>query len=119
VYHKNNSCVHNYFSLENYQLCAILFLIPQREVLGMTVLDLALEQARRRQGLPVPAKRRLLREAVSLRQFDLAQALGVSHAAISRWEYGLRLPRGRQFNTYMSLLRLAKESTKRGNGAGL
>lgn len=51
---------------------------------------------RRRSGprrLPEPDVRRLLRERAGLTQKELAEALGVSRPAVSRWESGRRTPR--------------------------
>ncbi len=74
--------------------------MTQEDVLGL---------ARRRRSLS-PDLRRLLRERADLRQADLARALGVSPAAISRWESGLRRPRGETGEAYLEILdRLAHE----------
>ena len=82
----------------------------------MDEVDLALEQAQTRRRLPPPAARRRLRERAGLRQGVLARVLGVSGAAVSRWESGKRMPARRFVSAYASLLdRLARESA---NGGG-
>lgn len=68
-----------------------------------------LKVAQRRRNLS-PDLRRLLRERADLRQADIARALGVSAAAVSRWESGARRPRGEAGEAYLELLdRLARE----------
>jgi transcriptional regulator with XRE-family HTH domain len=60
--------------------------------------------ASRRRSLPSPSVRRELREAAGLSQADIAAALGVSPAAVSRWEAGKRAPRGPWADLYRELL---------------
>jgi DNA-binding transcriptional regulator YiaG len=65
--------------------------------------------AQRRRNLN-PDRRRLLREQADLHQADIARALGVSAAAVSRWESGTRRPQGRAGEAYLEILdRLARE----------
>jgi transcriptional regulator with XRE-family HTH domain len=59
---------------------------------------------RLRASLPNPAARRVIREAGGLAQADLAHALGVTAAAISRWEAGTRSPRREHLIAYATLL---------------
>lgn len=73
-------------------------------------LDQVLAHARARHSLPSPRARRLIRERAGLSQADLAAVLGVSEAAISRWEAGLRFPRRPALDAYAQVLaRLAEE----------
>ena len=60
--------------------------------------------ARKRGQLPLPAVRRLIREAVGISQDELGRALGVSGACVSRWESGERTPRGKHLDGYVDLL---------------
>jgi len=59
-------------------------------------------QSRRR--LPSPAVARAIREDAGLAQDDLARALGVTRAAVSRWESGERYPRTENLARYLELL---------------
>jgi transcriptional regulator with XRE-family HTH domain len=44
----------------------------------------------------------------------MAQALGVTRAAVSRWENGVRTPRGRHLQAYEQVLeRLRREGERR------
>ena len=82
-----------------------------------TTLDEALDQARARKALPAPRVRRLLREASGLTQADLAAAVGVDPASISRWESGIRHPRRAAHTRYAAVLeRLAEEVNARPAG---
>ena len=56
-------------------------------------------------SLPSPALRRSIREDAGLTQEDVATALGVSRAIVSRWEAGLRRPPGRRLTDYAQLLK--------------
>lgn len=60
--------------------------------------------------LPQPAERRRLREAVGLSQQEVADALGVTRAAVGHWETGLRSPRGRLLAEYVTVIRVLRES---------
>lgn len=55
--------------------------------------------------LPNLDRCRELREAHGLTRADLAEALDVSAATVSRWERGLRRPRGAEAVTYLKALR--------------
>jgi transcriptional regulator with XRE-family HTH domain len=71
----------------------------------------ALTQARQRRRLPDPAARRSLRERAGISQGALADAVGVSSGAVSRWESGERAPSGERLEAYLTALdRLARET---------
>ena len=73
-------------------------------------LDELLAYQRRARMLPPPSVRRLLRVRAGISVRQLAGAIGVSPAAVSRWETGLRRPRGATLETYSAALeRLAAE----------
>ena len=75
-------------------------------------LTLALDRVKTRRRMPAPTVRRHLRERAGLLQADLAKAVGASRAAVSRWESGLRTPRGVALDRYLAVLdRLAQETT--------
>ncbi len=57
------------------------------------------------QALPAPRTRRALREAAGLSQADIAGAVGVGKATVSRWESGTSSPTGEHLIRYTSLLR--------------
>jgi transcriptional regulator with XRE-family HTH domain len=79
--------------------------------MASTAIEEALSAARLRRQLPPPQLRRLLRERCGLSQQALAAAVGVSAAAVSRWEAGLRTPRGDDLRRYAAALaRLAAEA---------
>lgn len=59
---------------------------------------------RAHRGLPPPRLRRALRESGGLTQDDIAEVVGVRRASVSRWEAGLRTPRGRFLVAYAELL---------------
>lgn len=69
----------------------------------MDLLDAALTHARRRR-LPDPGIRRLLPEQAGLSQDELAEVLGVSRPAVTRWELGQRTPRGDLAERYAAAL---------------
>lgn len=60
--------------------------------------------------LPSPEKRAELRQAAGLTQQELADAIGVTRAAVSFWESGLRTPRGQFLDRYVEALRALKEA---------
>jgi transcriptional regulator with XRE-family HTH domain len=70
----------------------------------MTNVDDLLERTRNRR-LPDPDIRRLLRTRSGLTQAEIANAIGVQRPTVSRWESGLRTPRGRHADAYSQLLR--------------
>ena len=76
----------------------------------MSAIDALLAEAHARQTLPPVEIRRLLRQRLGISQQELADALGVSRAALSRWETGDRAPRGQSRIAYAEALqRLARE----------
>jgi DNA-binding transcriptional regulator YiaG len=78
-------------------------------------LEAALARARNCRRLPPPAVRRALREQLRVPQAAIAEAVGVTPAAVSRWESGRRSPRpGVTFEKYLGVLdRLAAEAAGR------
>lgn len=66
------------------------------------------KKIRARRDLPSPTVRRLIREQAGLSQQDIAEALGATRAAVSRWESGQREPRGDLLVAYVTLLRRLK-----------
>jgi transcriptional regulator with XRE-family HTH domain len=79
-------------------------------MLDLPELDGLLAHQRRARTLPPPEVRRLLRTRSGITVRQLAAAIGVSPAAVSRWETGLRTPRGGALETYSAALdRLAAE----------
>ena len=73
-------------------------------------IDDMIAMANARRAMPSPANRRLIREQAGLSQQNIGDAVGVSRAAVSRWELGEREPRGAAFRSYVHLLdRLQRE----------
>lgn len=70
----------------------------------MDMLERLLAEAQARRELPAPAVRRLLRERAGLSQADLAQVLGVTRPAVTRWESGCRTPAGKLASDYAAVL---------------
>jgi predicted transcriptional regulator len=64
-----------------------------------------LERARRRQQLPSPSELRRLRTEAGLTQLDVAGCAGVSAACVSRYEAGVRRPRGKHLDRLLELVR--------------
>jgi transcriptional regulator with XRE-family HTH domain len=82
------------------------------------LLERKLLEGRMKQSLPVPDVRRLLRKNAGLTQHDIAEIVGVDRAAVTRWESGLRAPRGANALAYAGLLeRLAREALEDGDPA--
>jgi transcriptional regulator with XRE-family HTH domain len=67
------------------------------------ILDLV-ETAKYRRSLPLPATARAIRVQAGLSQGELGAALRVTRPTISRWESGLRCPRGNDLKAYAELL---------------
>ena len=65
-------------------------------------------------SLPAPRVRRGLRLAAGLALEDLAEVVGVGKATVSRWERGLREPRGEPRVRYAAALRQLREVVGRG-----
>jgi transcriptional regulator with XRE-family HTH domain len=73
-------------------------------------IDALLAEASARRALPPVEIRRLLRQRVGISQQELADAIGVSRPALSRWETGSRSPRGSSRIAYaQALQRLGRE----------
>ena len=73
-------------------------------------IDDAIRTAVIRRTLPDPATRRFLRERGGLSQEEMAEALGVTRTAVTRWEQGTRTPRRGSLDAYAELLeRLRRE----------
>lgn len=84
----------------------------------MYELTLALDRARSRRRLPPPAARRRLRLRAGVPLLVVARAVGVTSAAVSRWETGLREPAGAHLEDYAEVLdRLAREVANGGGDA--
>lgn len=67
--------------------------------------DFILARGRRRRLLRAePAGFRLARQRAGLTQAEIAELLGVDQAAVSRWESGKRIPRGKTLDRYAELL---------------
>lgn len=64
----------------------------------------ALAVARAKRRLPPPAVRRLIRRQAGVTQQDVAHLLRVSRPTVTRWESGLRSPRGDVLRRYADLL---------------
>ena len=62
------------------------------------------DKIRAHKALPPPAMRRALRVASGLTQADIAAPVQVHRAAISRYESGVRTPRGRHLIAYVAVL---------------
>ena len=70
----------------------------------MSDIHEVIKRSRRRRRLPTPDVRRLLRQQARLSQEDIAVAMGVSRAAVVRWERGERTPRQPHYDAYVELL---------------
>ncbi|MEU6928702.1 helix-turn-helix domain-containing protein [Streptomyces sp. NPDC046374] len=60
-------------------------------------------------SLPSPKERRRLREALSLTEEQVAEAMGVTRATVRAWETGRSAPRGRKCEAYAKLLGVYEE----------
>jgi HTH-type transcriptional regulator/antitoxin MqsA len=81
------------------------------EVFMSSPLDAALEEVRRKRQLPSPDRCRQLRVNAGISQTAIAETIGVTRAAISRYESGDRAPSGKNLARYETVLkRLAKET---------
>ena len=73
-------------------------------------LESLLARNRTRRRLPSPEARKLLRERHGLSQDEVASLVGTNRSTVSRWETGIRDPRGLTLTLYLELLdRLARE----------
>lgn len=62
--------------------------------------------------LPSPAERRRLRERAGVSQEDVARVVGVTREAVTRWESGLRTPRGQRLDQYVQVLHHLADATE-------
>ena len=74
-------------------------------------LNRAIQERRRREALPDPAMRRVLREHAGVSQEILADAIGVSRPSVSRYESGSSTPRGSVLHRYLNVLDLLAVET--------
>ena len=77
----------------------------------MPTLEELLERKQLRTRLPSPTVRRALREDVGLSQLDIADLVGATPAAVSRWEAGLREPTGERLERYLDVLERLRSSS--------
>ncbi len=63
-----------------------------------------ISQVRAARRVPTPAVARAVRQAAGLSQAQIASALGVDRVTVTRWEAGLRKPRGRVARAYSNLI---------------
>ncbi|MWJ18488.1 XRE family transcriptional regulator [Clavibacter michiganensis subsp. michiganensis] len=61
--------------------------------------------------LPTPALARAIRETAGVSQARIAEELGVTRMAVSRWERGTRRPRGPLLIAYAAVLRDLQTAT--------
>ncbi len=61
-------------------------------------------EVRAQRHLPGPTLARAIRQAAGVSQERLAQELGVDRVTVTRWETGIRRPRGRRAAAYAELL---------------
>lgn len=73
-------------------------------VVSMKVRKAVRTAVDQRPALPEPHLRRTLRRKSGLSQEELAGAIGVSGAALGRWENGTRTPRGENRERYAEAL---------------
>lgn len=72
-------------------------------------MDDLFHQVKQRKRLPPPAARRFIRESAGVSQDAVAREVGVTRAAVARWELDNRTPRGPNLNRYLDVLdRLAR-----------
>jgi DNA-binding transcriptional regulator YiaG len=67
-------------------------------------IETAAALARARDSLPSPEERRRLRESAGVTVAAVAAVVGVSRAAVTRWEAGERSPRGDHVHAYIDVL---------------
>lgn len=77
--------------------------------MSSTLTQLA-ERVKARRELPSPAERRAVRRDAGLSAAELAEAIGVTEAAVLTWERGTREPRGRNLDRYVEALRTLREA---------
>lgn len=75
-----------------------------------SAFDALIETSRTRRSLPTSSMARAIREQAGLSQKEFADELGVTRPTVSRYESGLRSPRGENLKRYSDLLAtLARE----------
>lgn len=77
----------------------------------MTNIGKLVTKATASRALPPPAERRAVRERAGCSQDDVAAALHVTRAAVSRWENGERVPRGELLVSYVRVLDALRKAT--------
>ena len=70
------------------------------------------EKIRRLKGLPEPIERRRLRIMAGLTLQDVADSVGVTRSAISRWELGSRSPHQSHLGPYVAVLTVISEELR-------
>ncbi len=78
--------------------------------MGPDTFHWVVEDSLLQRSLPSPARRRQLRRKAGISQQTVAAALGVTRAAVTRYERGERTPRGAVLRAYVEILdRLSRE----------
>jgi transcriptional regulator with XRE-family HTH domain len=75
-----------------------------------TVAEQIRSRLRVRLELPEPAQCRTLREKAGLSQQEIANAVGVTRAAVGHWENGTRMPRGVLLDRYVDAIRALRDA---------
>jgi DNA-binding transcriptional regulator YiaG len=87
--------------------CTVAFLESSRILVGMTTtLDPSFAKLVEVRAAVRSGKARQLRESAGISQAEVAAAIGVTPAAVSRWEAGARKPTGLAAQRYAQLLDL-------------
>ncbi len=73
------------------------------------------ERVRLRRRLPSPQMCRAIRASSGLSAAELADLMGVTRQAVSKWERGIRTPRGAHLEAYVAVLEELR--TERGGTA--
>jgi transcriptional regulator with XRE-family HTH domain len=71
-----------------------------------------IRQVRAQRRMPSPALARAIREAAGVSQGRIAEELGVDRVTVTRWETGLRRPRGERASAYAELLSQLKRAVE-------
>lgn len=69
------------------------------------------DELRRDRQLPPPRVMRLIRMTAGATQAQVARTLGVHKQTVTRWELGLRRPRGDLLGRYLELLEALQADT--------
>lgn len=70
----------------------------------------ALNRERRRRSLPSRPECRLLRLRAGLTQADIAVSIGITAAAVSRYESGKRRPRPKILDRYLAAIQVLSDA---------